>query len=103
MQKNKDVRFIRKNGRIIPIKGKKSIKLPISGERLRVVNKPLKTKYPSEKSIFKAKTFKPRKFLGIDFNSKGDMKTYKLLKKLNARVESTVDGETAIVLNKRGK
>ncbi len=93
MPNNKDVTFIRKHGKIIPIKKQqKSAKLHISGERLKIKSKPIKipkgqTKY--EKNVFRADYFKPSStWLGRVFDTHASKKDYEFMKKKGLRVES---------------
>lgn len=99
------MKFIRKNGRVIPIRdnGEKSIKLPISGERLNIKHKMQYTSSNKEQSVYGPEYFKPRRFLGLDMNTTGDEETYKKLKKIHGKVINPVDRKPYILINKKKK
>lgn len=104
MTKDNNITFIRKHGKVIPIrkrkKQQKTAKLHASNERVKIQSRSLKipkgqTKY--EKSTYKASYFKPSNtFLGRLFDTHASEKDYKFMKKKGLRLES-VGGTSVFV------
>jgi hypothetical protein len=72
----------------------KKIKLPGERKAFEILTEnPLKGKklYDTEYNKYKAKDFKPNKFLGLDLNTKGDEKVYKLMKDNKLTLYSSPD------------